>query len=130
MVLSKDQEAGGTPALSQFSSVFSQILKFFPRAEFGEFVNKHGGDRHAKGFTCWTQFRLDDLLPARTCPVATRDHGWPAIVRRKAATFGHRRPCAIDPGLRERAQTVGDLSRRIRGPCLIVAEGCSPVFGS
>lgn len=56
MVLSKDQEAGGTPALSQFSGVFSQILKFFPRAEFGEFVNKHGGDRHAKGFTCWTQF--------------------------------------------------------------------------
>src|SRR3954447_23880320 len=56
MVLSKDQEAGGTPALSQFSGVFSQILKFFPRAEFGEFVNKHGGDRHAKGVTFCTQF--------------------------------------------------------------------------
>src|SRR2546423_11482788 len=56
MVLSKDQKAGGTSALSQFSSVFSQILKLFPRAEFAESVKRHNGDRHAKGFTCWTQF--------------------------------------------------------------------------
>ena len=42
--------------MSQFSSVFSQILKLFPRGEFAELVNKHEGDRQAKGFTCWTQF--------------------------------------------------------------------------
>ena len=42
--------------MSQFSSVFSQILKLFPRAEFAEIVNRHEGDRGAKGFTCWTQF--------------------------------------------------------------------------
>jgi hypothetical protein len=42
--------------LSQFSSVFSQILKLFPRTEFAQVVNKHEGDRGAKGFTCWTQF--------------------------------------------------------------------------
>jgi hypothetical protein len=42
--------------VSQFSSVFSQILKLFPRAEFAEIVNRHEGDRGAKGFTCWTQF--------------------------------------------------------------------------
>ena len=42
--------------MSQFSSVFSQILKLFPRAEFAEIVKRHQGDRHAKGFTCWTQF--------------------------------------------------------------------------
>jgi hypothetical protein len=42
--------------LAQFSSVFSQILKFFPRAEFAQIVDRHQGDRRAKGFTCWTQF--------------------------------------------------------------------------
>jgi hypothetical protein len=42
--------------LTQFSSVFSQILKLFPRGEFAEIVAEHGGDRGAKGFTCWTQF--------------------------------------------------------------------------
>ncbi|HJQ39146.1 MAG TPA: IS4 family transposase [Thermoanaerobaculia bacterium] len=42
--------------MGQFSSVFSQILKLFPRAEFAEMVKRHEGDRHAKGFRCWTQF--------------------------------------------------------------------------
>lgn len=42
--------------MAQFSSVFSQILKFFPRAEFAQVVDRHEGDRRAKGFTCWTQF--------------------------------------------------------------------------
>ena len=42
--------------MSQFSSVFSQILKLFPRGEFAELVKKHDGERQAKGFTCWTQF--------------------------------------------------------------------------
>jgi len=42
--------------VSQFSSVFSQILKLFPRGEFAELVKKHDGERQAKGFTCWTQF--------------------------------------------------------------------------
>lgn len=42
--------------MSQFSSVFSQILKLFPRAEFAQLVQKHGADRHAKGFQSWTQF--------------------------------------------------------------------------
>lgn len=42
--------------MSQFSSVFSQILKLFPRAEFAQVVDKHEGDRRAKGFTCWMQF--------------------------------------------------------------------------
>lgn len=42
--------------MSQFSSVFSQILKLFPRTEFAQLVKNHGGDRHSKGFRCWTQF--------------------------------------------------------------------------
>lgn len=42
--------------MTQFSSVFSQILNLFPRGEFAELVGKHRAEHRAKGFTCWTQF--------------------------------------------------------------------------
>jgi len=31
-------------------------LEQVPRAEFARIVGKHQGERHARGFTCWTQF--------------------------------------------------------------------------
>jgi len=37
------------------SSLFSQLLHHFPRTEFAQLVAKHQAERHAKGFTCWTQ---------------------------------------------------------------------------
>lgn len=40
----------------QVSSIFGQILKFFPRTIFDAAVHKHQGDKHAKGMTCWSQF--------------------------------------------------------------------------
>ena len=42
--------------MALFSSVFQQILKLFPRIEFGELVQQHRAERHARGFTCWQQF--------------------------------------------------------------------------
>jgi hypothetical protein len=36
--------------------LFNQLLQHFPRTEFATLVKKHGGERAAKGFTCWTQF--------------------------------------------------------------------------
>jgi hypothetical protein len=42
--------------MERVSSIFGQILKFFPRTVFEAAVRKHGGDKHAKGMTCWTQF--------------------------------------------------------------------------
>jgi hypothetical protein len=36
-------------------SLFSQLLQQIPRNEFAALVTKHQGERHAKGFTCWTQ---------------------------------------------------------------------------
>ena len=36
--------------------MFNQLLQHFPRTEFAALVNKHGAERDAKGFTCWTQF--------------------------------------------------------------------------
>ena len=38
------------------ASLFSQVLEQVPRAEFARIVGKHQGERHARGFTCWTQF--------------------------------------------------------------------------
>ncbi|MFH1841925.1 MAG: IS4 family transposase [bacterium] len=37
------------------ASLFSQLLQQIPRNEFAGLVQKHHGERHAKGFTCWTQ---------------------------------------------------------------------------
>jgi hypothetical protein len=37
------------------SSLFSQLLKHFPRTEFSQLVGNHGAERRAKGFSCWTQ---------------------------------------------------------------------------
>ena len=38
------------------ASLFSQLLHHVPRMEFAKLVKKHGAERDAKGFTCWTQF--------------------------------------------------------------------------
>lgn len=38
------------------ASLFSQLLKEFPRDEFEKLVKEFGAERNAKGFTCWTQF--------------------------------------------------------------------------
>ena len=44
------------PRHGQFSSIFSQLLTIFSRADFERAVKKHKADRAAKGFDCWTQF--------------------------------------------------------------------------
>lgn len=42
--------------MNRVSSIFSQLLQFFPRLEFESLVRKHAAERHARGFTCWQQF--------------------------------------------------------------------------
>jgi Domain of unknown function (DUF4372)/Transposase DDE domain len=37
-------------------SIFSQVLKLFPRGEFEKAVKEHKAERHARGFTSWGQF--------------------------------------------------------------------------
>lgn len=37
------------------ASLFSQLLRHFPRTEFAHLVVKHEAEKRAKGFTCWTQ---------------------------------------------------------------------------
>lgn len=38
------------------ASLFSQLLEQIPRTEFAALAKKHQAERHARGFTCWTQF--------------------------------------------------------------------------
>jgi Domain of unknown function (DUF4372) len=42
--------------VSAFCSMFSQLLKLFPRTEFQALVKRTHAERHARGFTCWGQF--------------------------------------------------------------------------
>jgi len=37
-------------------SIYGQLLRFFPRNEFDRLVAAHAAEKHAKGFSCWTQF--------------------------------------------------------------------------
>ena len=38
------------------ASIFSQLLRFFPKTEFRRIVKKHGAESRSKGFTSWSQF--------------------------------------------------------------------------
>lgn len=42
--------------MNRFSSVFSQILKLFPRSEFEQLVSRTQAERHGRGFRSWEQF--------------------------------------------------------------------------
>ena len=41
--------------MNRVSSIFSQLLQWFPRGEFEALVRKHGAERRSKGFSCWGQ---------------------------------------------------------------------------
>jgi Domain of unknown function (DUF4372) len=43
----------GGPTVNRFCSMFSQILKVFPRLEFEAAVKKARAERHARGFSSW-----------------------------------------------------------------------------
>ena len=42
--------------MSKYSSLFSQLLQFFPRMEFERMVKGRVAEYRMKGFTCWQQF--------------------------------------------------------------------------
>ncbi len=42
--------------MNRFSSIFSQLLQLFSRFEFQQAVEQHRAERHARGFSCWSQF--------------------------------------------------------------------------
>lgn len=44
-----------TSAMNRVCSIFSQILQLIPRLEFEGAVREHQAERHARGFSSWTQ---------------------------------------------------------------------------
>ena len=38
------------------ASLFTQILSLFQRSDFARHVRELKAERHARGFTCWSQF--------------------------------------------------------------------------
>lgn len=42
--------------MNRFCSMFSQIIKLFPRIEFERLVRETQAERHARGFSSWGQF--------------------------------------------------------------------------
>ena len=49
------QRTKGASIVSNNTSLFAQILKLIPRDQFNLIVRRHGGEKHAKGFTCYDQ---------------------------------------------------------------------------
>jgi hypothetical protein len=41
--------------MNRVCSIFSQILQLFSRTEFEQAVRQHRAERHARGFSCWSQ---------------------------------------------------------------------------
>lgn len=41
--------------MNRVCSIFAQVLRLLPRMEFEQAVQKHRAEKHAKGFSCWTQ---------------------------------------------------------------------------
>ena len=44
------------PAMTRVCSIFVQLLQFISRAQFETAVAQHQSERHARGFSSWTQF--------------------------------------------------------------------------
>jgi hypothetical protein len=42
--------------MNRVCSIFSQLLRVFPRLEFEALVREHKAERHARGLACWDQF--------------------------------------------------------------------------
>lgn len=41
--------------MNRVCSIFAQLLQLFPRVQFQQAIAQHKAERHARGFTCWSQ---------------------------------------------------------------------------
>ena len=82
-------------------SIFSQVLKLFPRGDFEQAVKEHKAERHARGFTSWGQF-MAMLWPVGTGAFVARDLWRPGVLRGAVEAFGGAGGTQeIHPGLRQ-----------------------------
>ena len=100
--------------MSQVCSIFSQLLKLFPRAEFEQAVRQHRGERHARGFTCWGQFVAMLFCQLGRAQSLREICGGLAASQGKPRHLGlFRRSAALDAGLRQPATPLADLRNRL-----------------
>ncbi|MBM3787109.1 MAG: DUF4372 domain-containing protein [Acidobacteria bacterium] len=99
----------------QAASPFNQLLHHFPRTEFAALVKKHGAERAAKGFTCWTQF-----VSMLFCQLGWADSLW-EICNGLACSQGRRLWFSQTPKLLIRWALV--QTRRAFGPPLTALDG-------
>jgi hypothetical protein len=76
--------------MNRVSSIFAQIMKFFPRTVFDAAVRKHGAEKHAKGMTCWSQF-----IALMFCQLGEA-RSLREIIGGLAASEGKLRPLGVD----------------------------------
>jgi DDE family transposase/uncharacterized protein DUF4372 len=55
-VMSTAIQQGEVSSVKRFCSIMNQLLQFFPRPEFEQFVQETKAERHARGFNSWCQF--------------------------------------------------------------------------
>ncbi len=100
--------------MNRVCSIFAQALQFIPRLEFAAAVQQHQAERHARGFSCWTQ-----LVAMLFCQLG-RAQSLREIVGGLAACEGKLQhlgvvaaPKAFDAGLRQPTSAVAIVSERV-----------------
>jgi len=115
--------------LSTVCSIFSQVLKLVPRADFDAAVRKHKAERNAKGFTCWGQFvamlfcqlgsvnSLRDIVNGLAASEGKLRHlGLPSAPKRSTLSYANaHRPSALFEDLFYRVLETGRLQARQSG---------------
>lgn len=94
--------------MAQYTSVFSQLLRYVPRSEFQAIVQQHKGEKGVRTFSCWKQFvalfygqltgqhSLRDLETALRSSLHKLQHvGLDSVSRSTLADANTRRPHTI-----------------------------------
>jgi len=118
--------------VNRVCSIFSQILQLFPRLECEQLVRRHRAERHARGFTCWSQFiamlfcQLGQAHSLReicgglaACEGKLRHPGLPDAPKRSTLAYANEhRPWQLFPSVFEhldhRCQSLVNPPRRFR----------------
>ncbi len=115
--------------MSTVCSIFSQVLKLIPRADFDAAVRKHRAERNAKGFTCWGQFvamlfcqlgsvnSLRDITNGLAASEGKLRHlGLPAAPKRSTLSYANaHRPSALFEDVFYRVLETGRLQAQQSG---------------
>ena len=115
--------------MSTVCSIFSQVLKLVPRADFDAAVRKHKAERNAKGFTCWGQFvamlfcqlgsvnSLRDITNGLAASEGKLRHlGLPAAPKRSTLSYANaHRPSALFEDVFYRVLETGRLQAQQSG---------------